>query len=69
MLSKSLTKHFKSSGSGFTELHAKLDVDTLLYIKILAERPGVARAGFRAPLASKGSVNNFPGKRIGKHVA
>jgi hypothetical protein len=27
---KSLMKHFKSSGSGFTELHAKLDADTLL---------------------------------------
>jgi hypothetical protein len=25
-----LTKHFKSFGSGFTELHAKLDADTLL---------------------------------------
>jgi hypothetical protein len=28
--SKSLTKHFKASGSGFTELHTKLDADTLL---------------------------------------
>jgi hypothetical protein len=25
-----LTKHFKGFGSGFTELHAKLDADTLL---------------------------------------
>jgi hypothetical protein len=30
MFSKSLTKHFKGFGSGFTELHAKLDADTLL---------------------------------------
>jgi hypothetical protein len=30
MLSKSLTKNFKGLGSGFTELHAKLDADTLL---------------------------------------
>jgi hypothetical protein len=30
MFFKSLTKHFKSLGRGFTELHAKLDADTLL---------------------------------------
>jgi hypothetical protein len=30
MFSKSLTKHFKDFRSGFTELHAKLDEDTLL---------------------------------------
>jgi hypothetical protein len=30
MFSKSLTKHFKGFGGGFTELHAKLDADTLL---------------------------------------
>jgi hypothetical protein len=30
MFSKSLTKHFSGFGSGFTELHAKLDADTLL---------------------------------------
>jgi hypothetical protein len=30
MFSKSLTKHFKGFGSGFTELHAKLDADALL---------------------------------------
>jgi hypothetical protein len=30
MVSKSLTKHFKGYDSGFTELHAKLDADTLL---------------------------------------
>jgi hypothetical protein len=30
MFSKSLTKHFKSLGSGFTELHAKLDADMML---------------------------------------
>jgi hypothetical protein len=28
--SKSLRKHFKGFGRGFTELHAKLDADTLL---------------------------------------
>jgi hypothetical protein len=28
--SKNLTKHFKGFGSGFTELHAKLDADMLL---------------------------------------
>jgi hypothetical protein len=30
MFSESLTKLFKGFGSGFTELHAKLDADTLL---------------------------------------
>jgi hypothetical protein len=30
MFSKSLTKHLKGFGSGFTKLHAKLDADTLL---------------------------------------
>jgi hypothetical protein len=30
MFSKSLTKHFMSFSSGFTERHAKLDADTLL---------------------------------------
>jgi hypothetical protein len=30
MFSKSLTKHFKGFGSGFTELRAKLDSDMLL---------------------------------------
>jgi hypothetical protein len=30
MFSKSLTKHFRGFGSGFTELRAKLDADTLL---------------------------------------
>jgi hypothetical protein len=30
MFSKSLMKHFKGFRSGFTELHAKLDADTLL---------------------------------------
>jgi hypothetical protein len=30
MFPKNLTKHFKVLGSGFTELHAKLDADTLL---------------------------------------
>jgi hypothetical protein len=30
MVSKSLAKHFRGIGSGFTELHAKLDADTLL---------------------------------------
>jgi hypothetical protein len=30
MFSKSVTKHFKDFGSGFTKLHAELDADTLL---------------------------------------
>jgi hypothetical protein len=30
MFSESLTKHFMGFGSGFTELHAKLDAGTLL---------------------------------------
>jgi hypothetical protein len=30
MFSKSVTKHFKGFGSGFTELHGKLDADILL---------------------------------------
>jgi hypothetical protein len=30
MFSKSLMKHFKGFGNGFTELHAKLDAGTLL---------------------------------------
>jgi hypothetical protein len=30
MFSKSLKKHFKGFASGFTELHAKSDADTLL---------------------------------------
>jgi hypothetical protein len=30
MFSKSLMKHFKGFGSGFTEIHAKLDANTLL---------------------------------------
>jgi hypothetical protein len=30
MLSKSLTKHFKGFGSGFTKLHAKRDAGMLL---------------------------------------
>jgi hypothetical protein len=34
MFSKSLTKHFKGFGSGFNELHAKLDADTLLNFAI-----------------------------------
>jgi hypothetical protein len=29
MFSKSITKHFKGFGSGFTELHTKLDADTV----------------------------------------
>jgi hypothetical protein len=31
---KSLMKHFKGFGSGFTELHTKLDAETLLDIAI-----------------------------------
>jgi hypothetical protein len=34
MFSKNLTKHFKGFGSGFTELHAKLDTGTLLDLAI-----------------------------------
>jgi hypothetical protein len=34
MFSKSLMKHFKGFGSGFTELHAKLDADTSLSFAI-----------------------------------
>jgi hypothetical protein len=34
MFSKSLTKHFKGFGSGFTELEAKLDANTLLEFAI-----------------------------------
>jgi hypothetical protein len=30
MFTKNLTKNFKGFGSGFTELHTKLDADTLL---------------------------------------
>jgi hypothetical protein len=30
MFSKSLMKHFKGFGNGFTKLHAKLDADMLL---------------------------------------
>jgi hypothetical protein len=37
-LSKSLTKHLKADGSGFTELHAKLDADTLLDVAIHLRR-------------------------------
>jgi cellulose synthase/poly-beta-1,6-N-acetylglucosamine synthase-like glycosyltransferase len=35
MFSKSLTQHFKGFRSGFTDLHAKLDADTLLDFDIL----------------------------------
>jgi hypothetical protein len=34
MFSKSLMKHFNGFGSGFTELHAKPDADTLLNFPI-----------------------------------
>jgi hypothetical protein len=40
----------------------------LYYIIILAERPGVARAGFRTPLSTNGSVTTFPSDRLGKQV-
>jgi hypothetical protein len=30
MFSKSITEHFNGFGSGFTDLYAKLDADTLL---------------------------------------
>jgi hypothetical protein len=38
MFSKGLTKHFKGVGSGFTELHAKLDADTLLDLPSIADK-------------------------------
>jgi hypothetical protein len=34
MFSKSLTKHFKGFGSGFTKFHAKPDADMLLNFSI-----------------------------------
>jgi hypothetical protein len=34
MFSKSLTKHFKGFGSGFTELHTKFNADTLLDLAV-----------------------------------
>jgi hypothetical protein len=34
VFSKSITKQFKGFGSGYTELHAKLDPDTLLNFAI-----------------------------------
>jgi hypothetical protein len=34
MFSKSFTKHFSGFGSGFAELHAKLDADMLLVFAI-----------------------------------
>jgi hypothetical protein len=34
MISESLMKHFRGFGSGFTELHAKLDADMLLNFAI-----------------------------------
>jgi hypothetical protein len=39
MFSKSLTKHFKGFGSGFTELHLmQLDANTLLDFAIIAAK-------------------------------
>jgi hypothetical protein len=40
MFSKSLTKHFKGFGSGFIELHAKLDADMLLDLAIYRRQNG-----------------------------
>jgi hypothetical protein len=34
MFSKSLMKHFKGFGSGFSKFHAKLDADTLINFSI-----------------------------------
>jgi hypothetical protein len=34
IFSERLSKHFKGFGCGFTELHAKLDADTLLEFAI-----------------------------------
>jgi hypothetical protein len=38
MFSKSLTKHFRGSGSGFTKLHTKLEADTLLGLPSITEK-------------------------------
>jgi hypothetical protein len=38
MSSKSLTKHFKGFGSGFTELDAKLDADRLLILPSISDK-------------------------------
>jgi hypothetical protein len=38
MIFKSITKHFKGFGGGFTELHAKLDADTLLDFASIADK-------------------------------
>jgi hypothetical protein len=38
MFSKSLTKHFKGFGSRLTELHEKLDADTLLDLPSIADK-------------------------------
>jgi hypothetical protein len=38
MFSKILTKHFKDFSSGFTELRAKLDADTLLNLPSIADK-------------------------------
>jgi hypothetical protein len=37
MFSKSLMQHFKGFVGGFTELHAKLDADTLLDLSSIAD--------------------------------
>jgi hypothetical protein len=48
MFSKSLTKHFKGFGSGFTRLHAKLDADTLFDFAIhLTQNETRSRKGTR----------------------
>jgi hypothetical protein len=38
MFHKSLAKHSKGFGSGFTELHAKLDADTLLDLPSITDK-------------------------------
>jgi hypothetical protein len=44
MFSKSLTKHLKGFGSGFTELCAKFDADTLLDF-VIHRRQNETRSG------------------------
>jgi hypothetical protein len=44
MFPKSLTKHFKGFGSGFTELHAKLNSDALLDFAIHRRQQEIEKA-------------------------
>jgi hypothetical protein len=38
MFSKSLTKHFKGFGSGFTDFHTKLDADKMLMFPSIPDK-------------------------------